>query len=435
MKKPWIIAVAILLSGLFPESNAQQKQGGIEAFSVHGLQVILKTIDANEIISVQLYLRGGALNLTEPTQGIEPLMFASAVKGSKQYPKEKLNVILDRTASSINSSSTKDMSAISLRCVKSDFDALWPVFADVVMNPAFVPEDVEVVRNNMLLGIKQRKDNPDSYLNQVADEAFYAGHPYRLDPGGVESSVPAITIEHMKKYLTEHLVTSQLLLVVVGNVGKADLQKKVEATFGTLPKGAYAPAFPPAVVHAASSLKVIERQLPTNYFRGGFSLPSQKDPEFHAMMVMMNILRDRVWEEVRTKRNLSYAPSAGQLNRFANGGIIYVTAVNPDSAVKVMHRELKRMQDEPVSAKELKDRITLFLTGFSLQRETNESQAQFLAFNELAGVGWEAAGQFVEKTRAVTAGEIQKVAGKYFHNLQSVIIGDPKLIDRKAYAF
>jgi zinc protease len=435
MKKYWMQMVIIMLACVSWETNAQDKSGASEEFSVNGLTVIVKPINANEIISAQLYLRGGSLNLTEATQGIESLIFQSAVKGSKSYPKEKLNTILDRTASAISSNATKDFSYISLRCLKSDFDVLWDVYADVVMHPTFVPEDVDVVRNTMLLGIKQRKDDPDAYLNMVSDEVFYANHAYRLDPTGVESSVSALTIEQMKKYLTENLITSKLLLVVVGNVSRETLQKKVEATLGTLPRGQYKTVFPNPVVHNSPSLKVIEKQLPTNYFRGSFTLPGPSDSEYHATLVTMSILQSRVWEEVRTKRNLSYAPAARLVNCYANQGFLYVTAVNPDSAVKVMLGELKKLQNEPVSTKDLKDRITMFLTRYNVARETNESQGQFLAFHELAGMGWQAAAQFIDRVRGITAADVQRVAKKCFHNMQTIIIGDPKVINKAVYTF
>jgi zinc protease len=435
MKKPSMLVVAVFLACGSLVTNAQDKSTGGEEFSVNGLKVILKPISANDIISVQLYLRGGDLNLTEATQGIESLMFQCAVKGSKSYPKEKLNIILDKTAAVISSNATKDFSYIGLRCLKSDFDKVWDAYADVVMRPAFVPEDVEVVRNNTLLGIKQRKDTPDGQLRTVEEDLFYAGHPYRLDPAGVESTISAITIDQMKKYLTDNLVTSKLLLVVVGNVSKADLQKKVTATFGKLPAGQYKAVLPNPVVHNSPMLKVVERQLPTTYFQGSFAMPGPADPDFHTTLVMMNILATRVWEEVRTKRNLSYAPSAGLANRFANQGFIYVTAVDPDSAVKVMIGELKKMQEEPVSEKDLKDRITMFLTRYYLALETNESQGEFLAFHELSGMGWQAAAQFIDRARKVTAADIQRVAKKYFHNMQSTVIGDPKLINKGVYEF
>lgn len=435
MKKPWMQVVAVLLACVAYGTNAQNTSPLSGEFSVNGLKVIVKPISTNDIISVQLYLRGGALNLTEDTQGIESLIFQCAVKGSKSYPKEKLNVILDKAAAAITSSATKDFSSIGLRCLRSDFDTLWDAYADVVMHPAFVPEDVEVVRNNVLLGVKQRKDNPDGHLRLVEEELFYADHPYRLDPGGVESSLSALSIEQMKKYLTDNLVTSKLLLVVVGNVSKEAVQNKVAATLGMLPGGEYKVAFPPPVVHNSPALKVVERQLPTTYFQGCFSMPGPADPEYHAAMVMMNILTTRIFEEVRTKRNLSYAPSAGMAARLANQGFIYVTSVNPDSAVKVMLSELKKIQDDPVSAKDLRDRIAIFLTGYNLSRETNESQGEFLAFHEMAGMGWQAAAQFVDRVRSVTAADIQEVAKKYFHNMQTTVLGDTKLIDKKVYEF
>ncbi len=435
MKKHWMKIFIIVLACVSWETSAQDKAGAGGEFVVNGLKVLVRPISANDIISVQLYLRGGSMNLTEATQGIESLVFQSALKGSRDFPKEKLNSILDKTASTINSMSTKDFSMVSLHCLKSDFDKLWEVYADVVMHPEFVPEDVEVVRNNMLLGIRQRKDNPDSYLNMVAEEVFYAGHPYRLDPAGVESSVSALTIEQMKKYLGENLVTSKLLLVVVGNVSKEDVEKKVQATFGTLPAGEYIAVFPGPVVHNTSSLKVIEKQIPTNYFRGSFGLPGPSDSEYYTTLVMMNILSTRVWEEVRTKRNLSYAPGAGQANRFANQGFLYVSTVHPDSAVKVMLGELRKLQNEPVSAKDLKDRITMFLTRYNLTLETNESQGRALAFYELAGKGWKEAAQLVDRLRSVSAADIQSVAKKYFHNMQTTMIGDPKLIHKEVYTF
>ncbi len=268
MKKHWMQIAVVVLACVAWESSAQEKSVAVDEFVVNGLKVLVKPVSANDIISVQLYLRGGCMNLTEATQGIEHLLLQSALKGSTNYPKEQLNAVLDRTASAITGASTRNYSKVTLRCLKSDIDMLWDVFADVIMRPAFVPEDVEVVRNNILLGIRQRKDNPDSYLAMVSDEGFYAGHPYRFEPEGVEGSMSALTIEQMKKYLTDNLVTSKLLLVVVGNMSKEDVRKKVEATFGKLPQGQYKPVFPPPVVHATPSMKVIEQQMPDELFPG-----------------------------------------------------------------------------------------------------------------------------------------------------------------------
>jgi zinc protease len=404
-----------------------------EEFSVNGLKVILKTNPANDIISAQLYVRGGVFNLTDSTQGIEPLMFDIAEKGSKKYPKETLFKILDRTAASISNSSTHDYSSISLRCLKRQFDEMWDVFADVVMNPAFNDEDVKLVRNTMLINIGQRKDNPDNYLRELSNDVFYQGHTYRLNPDGIESSVSAISVEQMKNHLRENLITSKLLLVVVGNTTKEELTAKLEKTFGKLPRGTYAAPVIPPVQHSSTSLKVEEKKMPTNYIRGTFSVPNQTDPDYYAMRVAINVLRYRLFEEVRTKRNLSYAPSAGMGNEMVNRAFIYVTAVQADTTIKVMFAELKKLQTEPLTEKMLKDRVAMFLTEYYTDNETNSAQTDFLADCELIGNGWKTADSFMQHIRNVTAADIQRVANKYFHNFQMVVIGDPKVIDTKVF--
>lgn len=428
----FLTAAVVTLAFLVLAASSAAAQS-TEEFSVNGLKVILKTNPANDVISACLYLRGGVFNISDSTQGIEPLMYDSAVKGSKKYPKEKLFKILDQTAASITNNSTRDYSVVSLRCLKRQFDEMWDVFADIVMNPAFNEEDVKLVRNTTLVNIRQRKDNPDSYLRELSNEQFYQGHVYRLDPDGVESSVSAISVEQMKNHLREHFQTSKLLLVVVGNTTKEDLTRKLEATFGKLPKGEYsAPVIPP-IQHSSADLKIVEQQLPTNYIRGSFSVPGQSDPDYYAMRVAISVLGDRLFEEVRTKRNLSYAPRAGIGDQMVNRAFIYVTTVQPDTTIKVMFAELKKLQTEPLSEKMLKDRVALLLTGYYMENETNSNQAGFLGHCEIVGKGWKTAESFMENIKRVTAADIQRVANKYFRNIQMVVIGDPKVIDKKIF--
>ncbi len=112
---------------------------------------------------------------------------------------------------------------------------------------------------------------------------------------------------------------------------------------------------------------------------------------------------------------------------------IYVTAVDPEATIQVMLDEMRKLQTEPVSAKDLKDRITMYLTRYYLSNETNTDQAQFLARYELLGLGWVEGEKFVENLRMVGAEDVQRVANKYFHNIQFAVLGDPTLINETLF--
>ncbi len=109
-----------------------------EEFFVKDLKVILKPNTSNEIISVQLYLKGGALNLTEENQGIEEFTFNSVTLTDRKYADKSWNKILQGTGSGLGSISEKNFTVISLQCTKQYFDQMWEVFADYVMKTGFM---------------------------------------------------------------------------------------------------------------------------------------------------------------------------------------------------------------------------------------------------------------------------------------------------------
>jgi predicted Zn-dependent peptidase len=204
-------------------------------------------------------------------------------------------------------------------------------------------------------------------------------------------------------------------------------------SIGKLPRGTYKPQEVPPLNFEKSTVEVTPRSLPTNYIQGLFTAPSLTSPDIYPMRVASSLLRDRVFEEVRQKRNLSYAPDAFLRNQAANVGGLYVTAVDANQSVKVMLNEIARLQQQPVRADEIQGVIAQYLTTYYLGQETNAAQAGELAQYELIGGGWRTSTDFLEKLSAVTAADVQRVAQKYMKNIRFVVLGDPKSVDTNVF--
>jgi zinc protease len=241
--------------------------------------------------------------------------------------------------------------------------------------------------------------------------------------------------EDLKTYLQGRIQTSQMLLVVVGNTTVEELQKMVAQSFGNVEKGDYVYDLPEAVDLQAPSLKIVHRDLPTKYIRGQFPAPLFSTPEGYSMALGMRILRSRVWEEVRTKRSLSYAPSAGFGPCFANYGLIYVTAVDVDTTMRVMMHELEKMTKEPVTQRELDNHKNVYITDYYMQNESNQGQAEMIARYELSGAGYGQSAHFVNNVRQVTPEKIQDVCAANIKNIQFVILGAPDNINVSTFMF
>ena len=151
------------------------------------------------------------------------------------------------------------------------------------------------------------------------------------------------------------------------------------------------------------------------------------------MQIAASILRQRLFEEVRTNRGLSYAVSSALGNRLSNYGYIYVTAVEPDTTLKVMLKEVRRIQEEPISDKELRDKISVFTTRYYMQNETNAAQAALLAALEIKGGGYRKVENLVNGLKEIKPEDVLRVTSKYMRNFNFIVIGDSSKIDETLF--
>jgi zinc protease len=405
----------------------------VTEFETNGLKVLVKRREASQSVVAGLFLRGGARNVTAQNAGVEALMLDVATEASQNFPRDRMRRETSRLGTSLSYGVNQDYSVFSLGSTRQHFDRSWEIFADATLRPSFAREDFDRVKNRLVVMRSDDDDTPDSALQLLQSRVAYAGHPYLNDPRGTAESIARLTLEDVRRYHQQMMQTSRLLLVVVGDVDAQDIRRKVEASFAKLPRGDYRPAPVPELAFKAPTLEVVARGLPTNYVSGVFTAPSLTAPDIYAMRIASSILRDRVFYEVRVRRNLSYAPDATLASQGANVGGLYVTAVDASQAIRVMLYEVKRLQSEPIKPDDIKAQAQQYLTRYYLGQETNAAQAGELAQYELIGGGWRNSIDFIEKLRAVTPDDVQRVARQYMRNFQFVVIGNPESIDRTAF--
>ena len=360
-------------------------------------------------------------------------MLDVATEASQSFPREQMRRALSRTGTGLSYGINYDYSVLTLGSTRRYFDRSWDIFADAALHPSFAPEDFQRVKNRLLVALSDQEDTPDSFLDLLQSRVAYAGHPYMNEPHGTVASVSRLTLDDVRRFHQQMMQTSRLLLVVVGDVDAQQIKQKVEASFGKLPRGDYRPDPLPQLSFRTPTVAVTARDIPTNYIKGVFAAPPLTSPDIYPMRVASSILQNRVYVEVRVRRNLSYAPDAFLGSEGANTGGIYVTAVDANQAVKVMLDEITRLQHEPVSQDEVKGTAQQFLTRYYLGQETNAAQAGELAQYELIGGGWRNSVVFLERLRAVTPADVQRVANTYMRNLQFVVLGKPQSIDKGVF--
>lgn len=400
------------------------------SFEVNGLPVILRRVTSNEVVAANLYLLGGTRQVPAAQAGLEPFLLEASERGTAAYPREQLREKMARLGSLIGVDPDLDWTTFALRSTTATFDSTWAIFTDRLLRPTLDSGEVELLRGQLLNGVRQRRDTPDAQLEYLADSLAFAGHPYGIAPGGTEASLRRITIADLRRYRQEQMVTSRMLLVIVGDVDRARVERLVAATLGTLPKGSYTwtPPSPPEA--RPWGVAVERRELPTNYLLGYFPGPSASSPDYYPLRIATAVLSGRFFAEIRSKRNLSYNVYAPFVDRAVATGGVYVTTVDPRTTLALMREELRNLQEGWITPRGLDQLRQQFITEYFLDNETNADQANFLARAQLYRGDWRRAARFVEELRAVTPDDVRRVARQYLHDLRLAYIGDPAKLDQ-----
>lgn len=415
------------------KASLQDQIALVSEFDVNGLKVIVKRRQNSATVAGGLFVRGGSRNLTPQTAGIENLTLEVSTQGSKKYPREALRRATSSIGGSIGTGSNNDYSALTMASTRKDFDKIWDVFTDAVLNPTFLPEDIERSRTRILTGLREQETDNDNFLNILQDRIIYANHPYANDVNGTLTTVAAFKTEDLKAYHKKMMETSRLLLVVVGDIDANELKKKVEASLGKLPRGNYKEEVYPALDFSKPTVDVTERNIPTNYIKGVFNAPSPDNPDYYAMRVAIAILGSLVDNEVRQARQLSYLATAEIDSNGANTANIYVTTEDANKSIGLMLGEIDKLRTLTIDERVISSIAGFFLTQYYMNQETNAAQAGELGKYELIGGGWRNAFTFLDKVKEVKPEQVRAVSEKYMKNIRFIVIGKSSAVDKNVF--
>jgi zinc protease len=396
-------------------------------YVVSGVRVIQRKTTAS-IVVANLYLLGGVRQTTSKTAGIENFLLAVSELGTQKYPKALMRSALARTGSEIPVAPGEDWTLVSVHTTTSELDSTWSIFAERIMHPSLDSADVEFVRDQMVSGVRQRADSPEATLDYLSDSIAYAGSSYALSAVGTESSLSRISRTELRVYQREQMVTSRMLLVIVGNVSRAKVEALVSTTLGRLPAGKYVWTMPDTMPTRPADVIFDRRPLPTNYIQGFINGPPANSADAPALRIASAVLSGRMFAEIRSRRNLTYAVSASFRDRGLTSMELYVTTTSPDTTVALMREQVLELQEGEIETARLRPLVQQFITEYFLDNETITAQADFLARNQIYRGDYHAGARFVADLKAVTGADVRRVARLYFKNVRWAYVGDPTRI-------
>jgi len=393
--------------------------------TVNGVKVIVQP-SGNEILEIQTIIKGGVQNYSPAKAGIESLAISALTEcGTKKDDKNSFKNKLDKVSAQVYGSNGRDYATFTMNCIKSDFDVVWPLYVDALTIPLFDQKEFDRTKQDAINSLKAQGSDPDYSIGKFARQTAFAGKNYAKDPEGSEETVSKLTAEETKKYYESILTKSRLLIVVVGELERSEIEQRVKGLLSLIPDGNTFTLKKESFTPAKSSFKSEKKDLATNYIQGVTGAPLPGTPDFNAFVLASRIFYDRHYLDVRSKNGLSYAPYT-----YLDGGLspsynIDVSTTNPNKYIDVTKALIGKTKKDGFTAEEVKDMKTTYLTTFFLKQETNSAQAASLAANEILHNNWHRSVTINTDMKKLSAKDVSNAFNKYVTNISWVYQGDP----------
>jgi len=153
-------------------------------------------------------------------------------EGTKTRNSVRISDELLNLGASLNSFSSLDNSNITMNALRSNFDKSLDLFTDVLLNPIFPEKDLDRLKKEQILAIKQEQSQPVGMALRVLPRLIYGeGHAYSnpFSGSGTEQSVASINRDDLVKFQQTWFAPNTSTLIVVGDISAEELKTKLES--------------------------------------------------------------------------------------------------------------------------------------------------------------------------------------------------------------
>ena len=420
----------------FPELNDFQKPQ-VETFTTeNGITFYLVEDDELPLINVSTRVRtGGVLNSNEKTGLASITGTVMRSGGTETYPADSLNIMLENRAASIETDIGFTSGNASMDVLKEDFNDLLPVFIDVLTNPAFPEEKIELAKTQQKSAISRRNDNSQQIGVREFQKIIYSeDSPYGRTTE--YKTINNISREDLIAFHDKHFSASNMMVGVVGDFDAEEMKNKLRNSFGKLPAGDKSQLqFPEVDYKPEDSINFVEKSdVNQSFVLMGHIGGMRDNPDYAKIQVMNEVLSatftGRLFKTIRTEKGLAYSVS-GQygMNSFYPG-MFYAGVQTKSSttaeAIDAIIEQIERLQNEPITEQELQDVKDQILNSAVFEYDSYEEVLSKRMSNEYRGLPANAFEQYIEGVRATTIKDVQSVAQEYLdpNNLQILVVGN-----------
>jgi zinc protease len=357
--------------------------------------------------------------------------------GTSKLSGDQIDEQLENIAADVESAIDESSGIVSFSTLKERTDEVMGLFHDVLTDPAFREDKIDLWKTQSNSGIERRNDEPMGITaREFIDVVYGRNNSYGWTMQ--HADVANIHRDDIVAFYKRYYFPANIILSVQGDFSAPEMRAKIEKLFGswnyTQPP---VPPFPKVDnqakpgVYLATKTEVTQSSFALGQLGGVLS-----DKDTPALEVMAQILgggfQSRLFRQVRSKLGYAYDVGAGWAPYYDHPGVFEIegstkspTTVETLQAINV---EVSKIRGEEVSEAELKSARDTVLNGFVFAFDTPSKTLSRVVRYHYFGYPDDFIFQFQKAIGQVTRADVLRVAKEHLDPSKFVVVvtGNPK---------
>lgn len=399
----------------------------------NGLRVLMLEEHDAPVIGVQVWYHVGSKDEPPGKTGFAHLFEHLMFDGTKNLGPARFSDYIVRSGGVDNAYTTEDTTVFWETVPSNNLPVVLWLEADrmrnLQINEQIFKTEREVVKEERRL----RFDNqPYGSVVETLYRTAFTVHSYRHQTIGSMDDLEHASVEDIQHFYDSYYVPSNATLVMVGDFKTSEAEPLAEKYFGPLGSGGgpldrKIPQEPP---QTARHLVKLDLNVALPAFVEGYHMPPDGTPDAYPLRLAAKILSEgessRIYHRLVYEKQIALdAQSSGNFTEDPN--LFFVLAIlsqgrTPAEGEREMDAVIERLKNEPVPAEELDKAKNQILRDFIVSRETVKNRGEELGYDSVVLKDAELVNTEWVRFLAVTPGDIQRVAKKYFAPENATIV-------------
>jgi len=405
----------------------------------NGMIVYLLEDHELPIIDISVRIRTGSLY--EPADKVGLASITGAVMrtgGTISKTGDELDEILENLAASVETGIGDDAGSASVSVLKEDLDTGLSILADILMNPAFREDKIELEKVQHRSGIARRNDNPGAITRREFSKLIHgADSPYARTTE--YDTINSITRDDLVAFYQKFFHPNNIILGVLGDFDSETMLTKIQEVFkGWEPAEIDLPEKPKIPETYGKIVALVNKDdVNQTNIRMGHIGWLRKNEDYPALVVMSQILgigfSSRLINSIRVEKGLAYSVGNNYGAGYDVPGVFFIACGTKSeatvTAIEAILVEVEKMRAEEVTDQELKQAIDGFMNSSVFDYDTKGEILSRALRYEYHDYPQDFVEQLMAGIREVTKADVKRVAAEYLHPDKFTLIAVGKASD------